>query len=106
MTGQTTPVLKNNGVIYISNAWGGYSFGDQQPFSVEVSNNMLRGLGNGTSVRTRIGNKVSVNYVKGAFTFTAAMVSPQQDQGGEKLAGVDIAGGFQATNICVQHSDL
>ena len=87
VTGQSTPTVVNNGVTYISNTWGNYSFGAHVATPNVVSNNMLRGLGNGTSVRTRIGNKVTVNYVKGAFTFTAAATSSVDDQGGETIIG-------------------
>ena len=87
VTGQSTPTVVNNGVTYISNTWGNYSFGAHVATANVVSNNMLRGLGNGTSVRTRIGNKVTVNYVKGAFTFTAAATSSVDDQGGETIIG-------------------
>lgn len=74
MTGQNTPSLINNGVTYISNTWGNYSFGGQVSSAAVTTNDMMKGLATGTSARTRIGNKVQVNYVKGAFTFTAGAV--------------------------------
>jgi len=74
LTGQTVP-LNNNGVTYISNVWGDYSFGTTATLAGTTSNNMLKGVPTGTTARTRIGNKVKVNYIKGAFTFTAATVS-------------------------------
>ena len=85
MTGQTAPVLKNNGVTYISNTWGNYSFGSQVATAAAVSNDMLKGVATGTTARTRIGNKLRVKYVKGAFTFTAGQVANAitQGQGGE-----------------------
>ena len=85
LTGQTTPVLGNNGVTYISNTWGNYSFGAQVPTAAVTSNDMLKGVATGTTARTRIGNKLRVNYVKGAFTFSAGIVGPtvSTSQGGE-----------------------
>lgn len=85
LTGQTTPALSNNGVTYISNTWGDYSFGALAGTAAVVSNDMLKGVTTGTSVRTRNGNKVAVNYVKGAFTFTAGQVAiaATGGQGGE-----------------------
>lgn len=84
LTGQTTPTILSNGVTYISNAWGDYTFGSQQATGIAVSNDMLKGVGTGTTARTRIGNKIKVGYVKGAFTFTAAALSVGgQNQGGE-----------------------
>ena len=74
VTGQTGPVMANNGVTYISNTWGDYNFGGQVGAANVASNDMMKGLATGTTARTRIGNKVRVNYVKGAFTFTAGAV--------------------------------
>ena len=74
LTGQTTPVVSSNGVTYISNTWGDYSFGSQVATAAVTSNDMMKGLATGTTARTRVGNKVRVNYVKGAFTFTAGAV--------------------------------
>lgn len=83
LTGQNTP-LGNNGVTYISNLWGDYSFGTTQTIAGSQSNDMLKGVATGTTARTRIGNKVKVEYVKGAFTFTAATTNETLvDQGGE-----------------------
>lgn len=104
LTGQTTPVLINNGVTYISNTWGNYSFGAQVPTAAVVSNDMLKGVATGTTARTRIGNKLKVNYVKGAFTFSAGVVSPtvSTSQGGEanvSQAGPASNGQFLRTSI-------
>ena len=87
---QTTKT--NNGVTVISNTWGQYTFG-QQTAPVGVSNDVLKGLGTGTTARTRIGNKVKVKYVKGAFTFNAAMVDTVvlRPQGGEAFAALATA---------------
>ena len=54
----------------------------------QLSNDLLKGVETGTTARTRIGNKVRVKYVKGAFTFSAAMVDTYvlKGQGGEALA--------------------
>jgi len=40
----------------------------------------------GTTARTRIGNKMKVDYIKGAFTFTSATVTEAiSEQGGEQV---------------------
>jgi len=67
----------SNGVTYISNKWGDYSFGTQAQQIIQ-SNDMLKGVATGTTARTRIGNKMKCDYVKGAFTFTADADSPQK----------------------------
>ena len=75
----------NNGATYISNTWGEYYFGAVASPSV-ISNDMLKGVMTGTDARSRIGNKVAVKYVKGAFTFNAAMIAASAStagQGGE-----------------------
>lgn len=104
LTGQTTPVLGNNGVTYISNTWGNYSFGAQVATAAVVSNDMLKGVATGTTARTRIGNKLRVNYVKGAFTFNAGTVAPavSTSQGGESgisSTGPSANGQFLRTSI-------
>ena len=80
---------KASGVTYISNTWGTYSFGASGASAV-TSNDMFKGLATGTTARTRIGNKIKVRYVKGAFTFTAAVLgdgaTSQRQQNGESLA--------------------
>ena len=73
--------LKSSGVTYISNTWGTYSFGASGA-SVVTSNDMFKGLATGTTARTRIGNKIKVKYVKGAFTFNAAFLRDIHSRGG------------------------
>ena len=61
---------------------------------------MLKGLETGTTARTRIGNKVKAQYLKGAFTFNAALCAPMDaggatnkgGQGGESMIGGAAAG--------------
>ena len=85
---------KASGVTYISNTWGTYSFGASGASAV-TSNDMFKGLATGTTARTRIGNKIKVRYVKGAFTFTAAVLgdgaTAQKAQNGESLANAATA---------------
>jgi len=89
-TGNTAAVgvnLFSRGVTYFSNQWGTYTFGTQASSTATVSNNMFKELDTGVTARTRIGNKVKMNYAKGAFTFTAANVNNQVvAQGGEEVA--------------------
>ena len=62
-----------NGVMADANKWYSYSF-DEGILPTEISNDMLKGVATGTTARTRIGNKINVKYLKGAFTFTAGTV--------------------------------
>lgn len=89
LTGNTDTLVASRGVTYISNTWGDYSFGSQTAPDA-ISNDMLKGVSTGTTARTRIGNKIKVNYVKGAFTFNAAALKVGIDghdaQNGEAIA--------------------
>lgn len=73
-TGATGSSWIYNGMMYASATWSTYSFGSGSGSGVPASNDLLKGLGTGTTARTRIGNKIKVNFIKGAMTFTAAAV--------------------------------
>ena len=80
---------RNNGVTYISNTWGSYTFGGQEAgIAPAINNDMLKGLATGTDARTRIGNKIKPQYLKGSLTFQAAMANTvtTKTQGGEAFA--------------------
>ena len=87
LTGTSNPMTnRNNGVTYISSVWGSYTFGSQIAGTAPaVNNDMLKGLTTGTDARTRIGNKIKPQYLKGSFTFTAARIdaTATKSQGGE-----------------------
>ena len=51
-------------VLQLSQIRGGSILFGQQTAPTAVSNDMLKGLGTGTTARTRIGNKVKAKYVK------------------------------------------
>ena len=61
----------------MSNAWQTYTFGARTT-AVTTNNDMFKGLATGTDARTRIGNKIRPRYIKGAFTFTAAVTNANQ----------------------------
>ena len=97
-TGGPTGV-KSSGVTYVSEGWLGYNFGSAENYpnpAIPKSNDMFKGVTNGSTARGRIGNKIKVKYVKGAFTFTAAVlgdgVGIQRAQGGETVAHTVSAG--------------
>jgi len=90
LTGTSSPsTARNNGVTYISNTWGSYTFGTQIAGTAPaINNDMFKGLATGTDARTRIGNKLKPQYLKGSFTFTAALLNADvtKAQGGEAFA--------------------
>ena len=94
VTGRTS-----SGVTYVSEGWLGYKFGGSETpgqLAEPTSNDMCKGVWSGSSARARIGNKIKVKYVKGAFTFTAAVLGDgtaiQRSQGGETVAHTLSAG--------------
>ena len=81
------------GVTYNSAMWWDYDFaGLTSAGHNMISNDMVKTPGNGTGATERIGNKISVKWIKGSFTFTAAVLgngtTMPVNQGGETLAGV------------------
>ena len=78
-----------NGIMFRSSAnWTEYAFNGTANTGF-ISNDMLKGVNTGATATTRIGNKIKVEYIKGAFTFTAATLkfSTPEDgtgQGGEQ----------------------
>jgi len=90
LTGTSVSIsARTNGAMYISNTWGTYTFGTQDSSSATVINNdMLKGLSTGTDARTRIGNKIKPQYLKGSLTFQAALVdtATTKHQSGEHFA--------------------
>jgi len=91
-TGNTITTNLINGITFISNAWQDYTFGGQQTPS-NISNDMCKGLNTGTNARTRIGNKIKINYLKGAFTFLAAVTdNTMKEQNGEVYSVTSASG--------------
>ena len=87
----------NNGFMYTSSTWKGYSFGGTMDYAAQ-SNDLNKGLSTGTTTRSRIGNKIKPIYYRGAFTFNAAMVAPGvQEQGGEAFASATAVGNYLRT---------
>lgn len=94
-SGELYPV-RNNGFTFWSEEWYKTSFTDQVD-PVYASNDILKGLGTGTTARTRIGNKVKGCWVKGTMTFTAALTNgggtqgeQVKNQGGEQWVDDDV----------------
>ena len=106
LTGQDSGLVASNGVTYISNTWGDYSFGARVAVAGTTSNDMYKGVATGTTARTRIGNKISIKYVKGAFTFTAATVNTNSSAGSitaTSVQGGKLAGSILATSPVFQY---
>lgn len=73
MTGSTVSELDvDKGISWNSTFWWSYSMRSPATPQSQASNNMLKFLGTGATARLRIGNKITVKYIKGAFTIEAA----------------------------------
>lgn len=78
----------SSGTMYSCGDWNAYNFTVTTPANGLIGkNDMVKGVATGTTARSRIGNKIKPKYLKGAFTFTAAMVNEDttKAQGGETL---------------------
>jgi len=84
------PNIYNNGYSYVSNTWGTYDFTGPSATQA-ISNDMTKGVGTGADARSRIGNKIKVNYIKGSFTFTGAVSKIASGQGGEVMVTSNLA---------------
>jgi len=72
-TANTPTSDPSDGVMYKTLSWRSYSFsGIAEASSVNITNNLLRAMAQGTTVNERIGQKITGKYIKGAMTLTAA----------------------------------
>lgn len=70
------PANTDWGWSYESNEWAQYDFdGGASGVGSKISNNLVKGIKQGTTARTRIGNKVNVKYIKGTITLGGAKIS-------------------------------
>ena len=69
---------RSKGYMYKSGAWFTYNFTGETGTQQQQSNDFNKGLPPGSTARSRIGNKITPIYYKGAFTFTAATVTTSE----------------------------
>lgn len=80
----------NNGVMYTNLGTYAYEASKSETGTpINTQGNLLTPLSQGTNVNTRIGNKISVKYIKGTINFGAVVTyttsGTLQTQGGEQL---------------------
>lgn len=98
VTGMNTNDV-NNGFMYGSSTWTAYDFATPATANA-VSNDLLKGLGQGTTTISRIGNKVSARYIKGAITLTAAkLAGPSSGATNGDMNGEALATASNATTV-------
>lgn len=80
------------GFSWATYQWNPYDFDTPPGTTAIVTNNLIRGLDQGSTATTRVGNKVTCKYIKGAITLTGAKIvgpsvgSTNGDMNGEALA--------------------
>lgn len=90
-TGKNGSVDGSNGVNWQSQQWSNYYFFNKNAGNWSLmTNNLIKSPGQGVGILDRIGNVITVNYVKGRITFTAAKQCTPSTEGvnqhGEALA--------------------
>ena len=89
-----------NGITSVgfkTNNWYGFNFNQPLANGVAITQDLLKGIGTGTSTTTRVGNKVKSIYIKGSITLTANQENSgasSDDQGGEEVVN-STANGLQ-----------
>ena len=89
-----------NGITSVgfkTNNWYGFNFNQPLANGVAITQDLLKGIGTGTSTTTRVGNKVKSIYIKGSITLTANQENSgasSDDQGGEEVVN-NTANGLQ-----------
>lgn len=99
---QVTGVNANdlgNGFMYASRGWSNYDFSTPGT-AISTTNDLVKSLTQGTTATTRIGNKIKVNYIKGAITLSAAkLVGPSTGASNGDMNGEALATPHTATNV-------
>ena len=66
-------------------SWQGFNFNQALAAGGTITQDLVKGLGTGTSSITRVGNKIKAKYLKGSITVTANQENVLDDQGGEEV---------------------
>ena len=91
-TGVSGTKKETDGRMFWSAGWSGYDFFQNTTANDTFSNDLLKRVTQGTSVESRIGNKIRGRWIKGAFTLGGARLSGPSsgatngDMNGEALA--------------------
>ena len=89
----------NNGYMYASRMWNRYDFATPGT-GAAVSNDMLKTVDQGTTASTRIGNRITPKYIKGAITLTAAkLADPSTGTTNGDMKGESVATAGNATTV-------
>lgn len=95
VSGSNLGLVLHKGVTWTSNGWSTFNFNGNSVGPKAASGDLLKGLVTGTTIETRIGNKINPRYLQGSVTFAAAVLQTtgglveEDNQTGEKIPGVD-----------------
>ena len=99
-TGTTTTADSSDGFMFISSGWAPYDFRTPTTSLTSTSNDLLKGITQGTTTTTRIGNKITGKYLKGCFTLGAAkLAGPSAGATNGDMNGEAIATASNATSV-------
>jgi len=98
VTSNTISADTTDGRMYRSTAWNTYTFNTVISEATNVTNNLVRAMGQGTTADTRIGNKINVKFVKGAITFTAAQLN-STPTAGANMYGESVGSSVTPTTV-------
>ena len=90
--GTTTTANGITSVGFKSSSWYGFNFNQPLASGSAITQDLLKGIGTGTSTTTRVGNKVKSIYIKGSITLTANQENQSDDQGGEEVVNNTVNG--------------
>lgn len=74
-TGASGAVAVDNGMMFSSNEWTGYDFDVNTAASGNFSNDLLKGVAQGTTADRRIGNRIRGRWIKGAYTLGSVKIA-------------------------------
>ena len=69
--GTSTTANAITSVGFKSGSWYGFNFNQPLASGSAITQDLLKGIGTGTSTTTRVGNKVKSIYIKGSILITA-----------------------------------
>ena len=89
-----------NGFMYSCAGWTPYDFQSPTASGTSTTNDLLKGVAQGTTTNTRIGNKIRGRYIKGAMTLgSAKLAGPSSGATNGDMNGEALSTAANATTI-------
>ena len=98
--GHGTGLSVTNGFMWSSAGWAPYDFQSPMAATTATTNDLLKGVTQGTTTTTRIGNKIRGRYIKGAMTLgSAKLAGPSSGASNGDMNGEAVSTAANATTI-------